>query len=79
MEFHLTDDEANKLAQSEGALRKIADVWLALARDLCDQLADMPSVSLEDLNAIRMVQSRVCALRFAVQFLKDTVEQTGGN
>ncbi len=79
MDIHLTDDEANKLAQSEGGLRKIADAWLALARNLCDQLADMPSVSVDDLNAIRTVQARICALRFAAQSLQDIMEQNGGN
>lgn len=79
MELHLTDDEANKLAQSEGGLRKIADAWLAFARNLCDQLADMPSISSEDLNAIRTVQARIIALRFAAKSLQDVMEQNGGS
>jgi hypothetical protein len=79
MDLHLTDDEANKLTQSEGGLRKIAEAWLAFARNLCDQLADMPSITPEEINAIRTIQSRIHALRFAAQSLLDVVEQNGGN
>ena len=79
MEIKFTDTEANQLAQSEGGLRKIADTWLAFASNLCEQLADMPSITPEEVNAIRVVQARVGALRFAAQSLLDVVEQNGGN
>lgn len=79
MEFFFTDNEANKLAESEGGLRKIADGWLAFSRDLCDQLAVLPSITTEDINAIRTVQARINAMRFAAQSLIDVVEQSGGN